>query len=61
MKIYKFIGTVLHKVIEQVDEGEIIAYKNKIPTRNLELDDYFRILRNESIGLWIQFLNKRLY
>ena len=60
-KNYKFIGTVLHKVTEEVDEGEIIAYKNKIPTRNLELDDYFRILRNESIGLWIEFLNKRLY
>ena len=60
-KNYKFIGTVLHKVTEEIDEGEIIAYKNKISTRNLVLDDYFRILRDESIVLWIKFLNKRLY
>ena len=58
---YKTAGVVIHKVIPQVDEGEILKYKVKIPIRNLDLTQLFTILRVESVKLWVQFINERMY
>ena len=58
---YKTAGVVIHKVIPQVDEGEILKYKVKIPIKNLDLTQLFTILRVESVKLWVQFINERMY
>jgi len=52
---YPVAGAVLHKVTAEVDEGKIIA-EERFNTFNLELDDLFRILRDRSLYMWINFL-----
>ena len=56
---YEFCGSVLHRVTEGVDEGEIIS--SATFTKNmLDVNDYFRILRETSLNLWIEFLREKL-
>ena len=56
---YTLAGAVLHKVVPEVDEGKIIAeeYFNAF---QLDLDDLFRTLRDRSLYMWINFLEKVL-
>ena len=56
---YPVAGAVLHKVITEVDEGKIIA-EERFNAFNLSLDDLFRILRDRSLYMWINFLKKVL-
>ena len=56
---YETVGTVLHKVTEGVDEGEIITSAS-FTKEGLDVDDYFRILRNMSTTLWVDFLREKL-
>ena len=56
---YPVEGAVLHKVIPEVDEGKIIA-EERFNAFNLSLDDLFRILRDRSLYMWINFLKKVL-
>jgi len=56
---YPVAGAVLHKVIPEVDEGKIIA-EERFNAFNLSLDDLFRILRDRSLYMWINFLKKVL-
>ena len=56
---YKYVGCVLHRVTEGVDEGEIISTASF--TKNmLDINDYFRILSEMSSTLWVQFLREKL-
>ena len=57
---YPVAGAVLHKVIPEVDEGKIIA-EERFNTFDLSLDDLFRILRDRSLYMWINFLRKVLW
>ena len=52
-------GAVLHRVTEGVDEGEIIL-EERFNTFNLELEDFFRILRDRSLNMWVNFLRDKL-
>jgi len=56
---YPVAGAVLHKVIPEVDEGKIIA-EERFNAFNLSLDDLFRILRDRSLYMWINFVKKVL-
>ena len=51
---YDFYGTVLHRVTEGVDEGEIISSAS-FTKEGLDVDEYFRILREMSTTLWVDF------
>lgn len=53
-------GCVLHRVIPQVDEGEIISVK-KIVIEKLDYSSFVTNLRDASIDLWVEFLKTKLY
>jgi len=56
---YPVAGAVIHKVTAGVDEGRIIMEEYFNATQ-LDLDDLFRILRDRSLYMWINFLKKVL-
>ena len=56
---YDLCGTVLHRVTEGVDEGEIISSAS-FTKEGLDIDGYFRILREMSSTLWVDFLRDKL-
>lgn len=56
---YKSAGAVLHRVIPEVDEGNIIE-KESFNAEGLSLDELFRILKDRSLYMWINFLQKVL-
>src|SRR6056300_875818 len=56
---YPVAGAVIHKVTAGVDEGKIIMEEYFNATQ-LDLDDLFRILRDRSLYMWINFLKKVL-
>ena len=53
------IGCVLHEVVAGVDEGKVIA-EERVNAFGLDLEDTFRILRDRSLYLWVNFLRKVL-
>lgn len=53
-------GSVIHKVIGEVDSGEII-YSAEISIAQKSLPDTMCALHEASIRLWINFLSKELY
>ena len=57
---YESAGTVLHKVIPEVDEGKIISEEYFGVDSKLSLDDLFRILKDRSLYMWCNFLKKVL-
>ena len=56
---YNLAGAVLHKVIPEVDEGKVIS-EEFFSTQGLSLDDLFRILKERSLKMWVDFLKKKL-
>jgi folate-dependent phosphoribosylglycinamide formyltransferase PurN len=56
---YNVAGAVLHKVIPEVDEGKIIA-EERFGAWDLSLDELFRILKDRSLYMWVNFLKKVL-
>jgi len=52
---YKNIGVVLHKVIPEVDEGEIIIEKS-MPNNCNSVDDIYNILHDMASDAWVDFL-----
>jgi len=54
---YPTVGAVLHKVTAGVDEGEILM-SEEVNAFNLSIDDIFRILKDRSLYMWCNFLNK---
>ncbi len=57
---YPRIGSVIHKVIAELDAGEIILSKD-IENNLTSIDDAYNTLRGVSLELWIEFFNKELY
>ena len=61
MHKYDVVGSVVHKVVEEVDAGEIVR-EEFIPSTNLlTLDDTYDALRVTSFTSWYSFLKERLY
>ena len=56
---YETAGAVLHKVTAGIDEGTIIA-EERFNAFNLEVNDLFRILRDRTLYMWTNFLQKVL-
>ena len=56
---YETAGAVLHKVTAEIDEGTIIA-EERFNAFNLEVNDLFRILRDRTLYMWTNFLQKVL-
>ena len=56
---YKIGGSVIHIVTPGVDEGEVISSK-EIVLEGLDLNETFRILRETSQSLWVDFLKVKL-
>jgi folate-dependent phosphoribosylglycinamide formyltransferase PurN len=53
---YDVYGTIIHRVIQDVDEGEILK-AIEIPASNISsLDDLYDKLKEASLQLWIDFL-----
>ena len=50
-------GSVIHRVTAGVDEGTVLA-EERFNAFDLSLDDLFRILRDRSLYLWVEFLKK---
>lgn len=48
---YKFIGSVIHKVISEVDEGKIVKSVH-VTNRSYNIDDMFSSLRMTSLAAW---------
>ena len=57
---YKTIGSVLHKVVKGVDEGDIISEAEYSNDLQLDINEIFHILRNISLSLWTRYLKKVL-
>jgi len=56
---YETAGCVLHRVIPEVDEGQIIS-EESFNAEGLSLDELFRILKDRSLYMWVNFLEKVL-
>lgn len=56
---YESIGCVIHKVVPEIDSGEIVA-ESSIPVtediRNLDLEAFIEKLHTLSVNLWVQNL-----
>ncbi len=58
---YDEIGSVVHKVVEEVDAGEIVR-EMAVPTKYIgSLDATYDALRITSFTAWCSFLKERLY
>ena len=61
MHKYDIVGSVVHRVVEEVDAGEINTY-SEISTANiLTIDEMYSALRSTSLIAWSSFLKERLY
>lgn len=56
---YPEIGCVIHRVTEEVDGGEVLAYSYTSNTFSNE-DDVYSVLHTMSENLWVQFLREVL-
>ena len=59
-KYYK-IGSVVHKVVEEVDAGDVETFSEVGTASILTLDDTYNALRETSLKAWYSFLKERLY
>lgn len=53
-------GSVVHRVTEGVDEGEIL-YSTKASLKGLDLNGVYNILRETSMVSWMKFFTKVFY
>tara|TARA_R100001244_G_scaffold120077_1_gene89651 strand:+ start:124 stop:660 length:537 start_codon:yes stop_codon:yes gene_type:complete len=57
---YPYMGSVIHKVVEEVDNGEVLVEKF-IRTENIKnLNAVYTTLRNTSYDAWVEFLKEHL-
>jgi folate-dependent phosphoribosylglycinamide formyltransferase PurN len=60
---YEYIGSVVHKVVEEVDAGEVEEEESVYTANNTlaSVDDVYNTLRGTSLRAWCRFLKERLY
>jgi len=58
---YRKIGSVIHKVILEVDGGEIVCSANISLNDYTSLEEYYSLLKHTSLVTWLLFFNCRLY
>jgi len=52
---YKWIGCVIHKVTEGVDEGPI-EEQSGVPNKTTSLEEMYGLLKEMSLYLWVKFM-----
>lgn len=57
---YKFIGSVIHRVTPEVDEGEILYSKCLLNAYTTE-EGVISACKRISLGLWLDFFNDKAY
>ena len=57
---YDKVGSVVHRVVAEVDAGEIEEVESVSTANILTLDEMHQALRNTSLLAWERFLNKSL-
>ena len=57
---YSKIGSVVHKVVPEVDAGEVIVEKSTRTRDVLNIDRAYNALRTTSFNAWIEFLKEHL-
>ena len=57
---YAKIGSVVHKVVAEVDAGEIIVEKSARTRDVLNIDKTYDTLRKTSFDAWMEFLKEHL-
>jgi len=58
---YNEVGSVVHRVVQEVDAGEVIC-EETVPTKYIgSLDATYDALRTTSFTAWFKFLKERLY
>lgn len=61
---YKFHGHVIHKVVPEVDAGEIVSakqfYSDNIYNEFNGLDEYIKYLHRLAIENWVEFVKKQV-
>lgn len=57
---YREVGSVIHKVTKDVDDGEVLEfYSTSINSNNIE--DYYEMLKTTSLICWLNFLIKNSF
>lgn len=54
---YPIIGSVIHKVVAEVDAGEIL-YQSSIKNTGSTLEEVYDLLRSTSMQTWVQFFQE---
>ena len=57
---YSKIGSVVHKVVAEVDAGEVIVEKSARTRDVLNIDRTYDTLRKTSFDAWLEFLKEHL-
>jgi len=60
MGLYPEIGSVVHRVVAEVDAGEVVVEKS-VETIGGTWNDHLSALRKTSFDAWYSFLKERLY
>ena len=58
---YDTAGSVVHRVVEEVDAGNVETFSEVSSANILTLDEAYDALRATSLGAWCSFLKERLY
>ena len=58
---YARMGSVVHRVVAEVDDGEVVVEKSIGQRDILSIHDTYRALRKTSFDAWIEFLKEHLY
>lgn len=56
---YETSGAVIHRVVAEVDAGDIIE-SIEVPIKGLTLDQVYSVLHKKSTELWIKFLKDKI-
>jgi folate-dependent phosphoribosylglycinamide formyltransferase PurN len=57
---YMYVGSVIHRVIPEIDCGEIIEYSRVLSTQCMSLDDTYDELRKTSLDSWLSFFKNKV-
>jgi folate-dependent phosphoribosylglycinamide formyltransferase PurN len=58
---YDTAGSVVHRVVEEVDAGAVETFSEVSSANILTLSEAYDALRATSLGAWVSFLKERLY
>jgi folate-dependent phosphoribosylglycinamide formyltransferase PurN len=57
---YMYVGSVIHRVVPEVDGGEIVECSRVLSTQCTSLDDTYSELRKTSLDSWLSFFKNKV-